>query len=44
MPSNFSRTIPDAAMMRKAVTMFKDSYFLDFVNAEEIGLRDGIGA
>ena len=42
MPSNFSRAIPDAAMMRKAVTMFKDSYFLDFVNVEEIGLRDGI--
>lgn len=42
MPSNFSRTIPDAAMMRKAVTMFKDSYFLDFVNVEEIGLRDSV--
>ena len=42
MPSNFSRAIHDAAMMRKAVTMFKDSYFLDFVNVEEIGLRDGI--
>ena len=28
--------------MRKAVTMFKDSYMLDFINVEEIGLRDGI--
>ena len=42
MPSNFSRTIPDAAMMRKAVMMFKDSYLLDFINVEEIGLRDSI--
>ena len=42
MPSNFSRTIPDAAMMRKAVLMFKDSYLLDFINVEEIGLRDSI--
>ena len=42
MPSNFSRTIPDAAMMRKAVMMFKDSYLLDFINVEEIGLRDNI--
>lgn len=42
MPSNFAKAIPDATQMRKAVTMFKDSYFLDFVNVEEIGLRDGI--
>ena len=42
MPSNFVKAIPDATQMRKAVTMFKDSYFLDFVNVEEIGLRDGI--
>lgn len=42
MPSNFSQTIPDAAMMRKAVMMFKDSYLLDYINVEEIGLRDSI--
>lgn len=42
MPSNFSQTIPDAAMMRKAVMMFKDSYLLDYINVEEIGLRDNI--
>ena len=40
MPSNFRQTIPNATLMRKAVTMFKDSYLLDFINVEEIGLRD----
>ena len=40
MPSNFTKTIPDAVMMRKAVMMFKDSYLLDYINVEEIGLRD----
>ncbi|MBR4842380.1 MAG: hypothetical protein IK006_04725 [Bacteroidaceae bacterium] len=29
-------------MMKKAVVMFKDSYLLDFINVEEIGLRDSI--
>ena len=42
MPSNFRQTIPDATMMRKAVMMFKDSYLLDYINVEEIGLRDNI--
>lgn len=42
MPSNFTKTISDATMMRKAVMMFKDSYMLDYINVEEIGLRDSI--
>ena len=42
MPSNFTKTISNAAMMRKAVMMFKDSYMLDFINVEEIGIRDSI--
>jgi predicted nuclease of restriction endonuclease-like (RecB) superfamily len=41
-PSNFTKTISNAAMMRKAVMMFKDSYMLDFINVEEIGIRDSI--
>lgn len=41
-PSNFRQTIPDTAQMRKAVTMFKDSYLLDYINVEEIGVRDKI--
>ena len=40
MPSNFQQTIPDASTMRKAVMMFKDSYFLNFINTEQIGERD----
>ena len=42
MPSNFSKAIANAETMRMAVMMFKDSYMLDFINVEEIGLRDGI--
>ena len=42
MPNNFGHAIPNTSMMRKAVTMFKDSYLLDFINVEEIGMRDSI--
>ena len=42
MPNNFTKTIANAIMMRKAVMMFKDSYLLDFINVEEIGVRDSI--
>ena len=42
MPSNFTKTISNATMRRKAVMMFKDSYMLDFINVEEIGIRDSI--
>lgn len=39
-PNNFINTISDYATARKAVMMFKDEYFLDFINTEEIGERD----
>lgn len=39
-PNNFSATIPNSTMARKAVMMFKDSYALEFINTEEIGERD----
>jgi predicted nuclease of restriction endonuclease-like (RecB) superfamily len=42
LPNNFIKTIPNSSMARKAVMMFKDSYALDFINVEEIGLRDKI--
>lgn len=42
MPSNFTQTIPDNKMARKAVMMFKDSYLLDFINVEQIGEREAI--
>ena len=40
LPNNFVNTISDSATARKAVMMFKDEYFLDFINTEEIGERD----
>lgn len=42
MPSNFTKTISNTTIMRKAVMMFKDEYLLDFINVEEIGVRDSI--
>lgn len=40
LPNNFGLTIPDSHSARKAVLAFKDSYVLDFINAEQIGERD----
>lgn len=41
-PNNFSKALVNSSVARKAVMMFKDSYALDFINVEEIGLRDKI--
>lgn len=40
LPSNFNRTLADAGEALKALNMFKDSYLLDFINVEELGIRD----
>ena len=40
MPSNFGVTIKDSRDAIKAINMFKDEYLLDFINTEEIGIRD----
>ena len=40
MPSNFGTTIKDGRDAIKALNMFKDEYLLDFINTEEIGIRD----
>ena len=40
LPSNFSITIKDSRDAIKALNMFKDEYLLDFINTEEIGIRD----
>lgn len=40
LPSNFSTTIKDSLDAIKALNMFKDEYLLDFINTEEIGVRD----
>ena len=40
MSSNFSTTIKDGRDAIKALNMFKDEYLLDFINTEEVGIRD----
>ncbi|MBD5379091.1 MAG: DUF1016 domain-containing protein [Bacteroides sp.] len=40
MPSNFCVTINDSRDAIKALNMFKDEYLLDFINTEEMGIRD----
>jgi predicted nuclease of restriction endonuclease-like (RecB) superfamily len=41
MPSNFTVTIPDAALARKTLAMFRDEYLLDFVNLDDIEAATG---
>ena len=38
--NNFSKTITNDSQYLKAIRMFKDEYFLDFINAEELDLSD----
>lgn len=40
MPSNFGVTIKDSRDAIMALNMFKDEYLLDFINTEEVGIRD----
>lgn len=40
MPNNFISTIPDYKQAFRAIQMFKDDYLLDFINVEELGMRD----
>ena len=40
MPNNFLSTIPDYKQAYRAIQMFKDEYMLDFINVEELGMRD----
>jgi predicted nuclease of restriction endonuclease-like (RecB) superfamily len=39
-PNNFAATLPKSELARKAIMAFKDEYILDFINVEEIGVRD----
>ena len=41
-PNNFTKTINDSKEARRAIEMFKDEYLLDFINVEEIGVREKI--
>lgn len=40
LPNNFKKTIPDRLQAYRAITMFKDEYLLDFINVEELFVRD----
>lgn len=40
LPNNFLTTIPDYKQAFHSMQMFKDEYLLDFINVEEIGMRD----
>ena len=40
LPNNFKRTIPDQLQAYRAISMFKDEYLLDFINVEELFIRD----
>ncbi len=40
MPDNFVQTLPASQQALKAISMFKDEYLLDFINVEELGVRD----
>lgn len=40
MPNNFLQTIPSAQRALRAIETFKDEYLLDFINVEELGVRD----
>ena len=40
MPNNFLSTLPKRVQALKAIEMFKDEYLLDYMNVEELGVRD----
>lgn len=40
LPNNFLKTLPASEQAFRAVNAFKDEYLLDFINVEELGIRD----
>ena len=40
LPNNFMKTISSGQQALKAVSVFKDEYLLDFINVEELSVRD----
>ncbi len=40
LPNNFVNTLPSAAQALHAIGTFKDEYLLDFINVEELNVRD----
>ena len=40
MPNNFLKSLPKHSQALKAIEMFKDEYLLDYINVEELNMRD----
>lgn len=40
LPNNFPQTLSAARQALRAISAFKDEYLLDFINVEELGVRD----
>ena len=40
LPNNFIKAIPSQIQAYRAISMFKDDYLLDFINVEELFVRD----
>ena len=40
LPNNFARTLPATQQVLKAIGTFKDEYLLDYINVEELDVRD----
>ena len=40
LPNNFKKAIPDRLQAYRAISMFKDDYLLDYINTEELFVRD----
>lgn len=40
LPNNFRKTIPSNLQAYRAISMFKDEYLLDFINTEELFVRE----
>lgn len=40
LPNNFKKTIPDSLQAYRTIAMFKDEYLLDFINVEELFVRE----
>ena len=40
LPNNFMQTLPTAEQAFRAINTFKDEYLLDYINVEELSIRD----
>lgn len=40
LPNNFIQTLPAVEQAFRAINTFKDEYLLDYINVEELGIRD----